>query len=157
MSREVCGECGHQLDPDSECWFCDLERDSQLAPVLPFYPREVRVTSATGAQKGRKPERLSTVDPDVLLMLGEISNYGSEKYDAYNFLKGMEWDLMFDALLRHLLAFWAGEDDDPESGLPHMGHAMWHAHALLAHYLHGIGTDTRPWTVLPDPDAPTAA
>ena len=69
--------------------------------------------------------------------------YGS-KYARYNFLRGYDWSLSFDALCRHLLAFWAGEDIDPESGLPHMAHAGWHCLTLLAFMQRHPELDDRP-------------
>jgi hypothetical protein len=45
--------------------------------------------------------------------------------------------------MRHRLAFWNGEDYDPESGLPHLAHAAWHDLAELAFFLKGLGTDDR--------------
>jgi len=35
--------------------------------------------------------------------------------------------------MRHLSAIQAGEENDPESGLPHMGHAMCNM-IMLSHY-----------------------
>lgn len=104
---------------------------------------EVRVVSATGGEKGRKSAELGTIDPLALLVLAEVSGFGAQKYAAFNYLKGYDWDLSYNALTRHLLAFWNGEDLDPESGLPHITHAAWHALALTSFYKRGLGTDTR--------------
>jgi hypothetical protein len=75
--------------------------------------------------------------------MGLVAGMGEEKYDRFNFLKGYKWSLSIDALFRHLLAFLRGEDNDEESGLPHLAHAAWHAHALTGFQQRGIGTDDR--------------
>lgn len=85
----------------------------------------------TGGQKGRKKSRLASVPPEAMLILGEVYGYGGEKYEPHNYRKGYAWSLSIDALWRHFLAFQAGEDNDPESGLPHMAHVAWHALALV--------------------------
>lgn len=103
-----------------------------------------RITSETGGQKDKKRAQLGALDPKALLTLAEVAGFGAEKYDRYNMLKGYDWSLCFDAMQRHLLAFWAGEDVDPESGLPHVAHAAWHALTLLAFQQRGVGTDDRP-------------
>ena len=53
-----------------------------------------------------------------------VFDYGRKKYAAWNWAKGMQWMVVFACLLRHLYAWARGEDNDPESGLPHLGHAM---------------------------------
>ena len=53
-----------------------------------------------------------------------VFDYGRKKYAAWNWAKGMQWMVPFGCLLRHLYAWARGEDNDPESGLPHLGHAM---------------------------------
>lgn len=104
---------------------------------------EVRITSATGGEKGKKRAQLGSIDPQALLTLAEVAGFGGEKYERYNMLKGYDWSLSYDALQRHLLAFWSGEELDAESGLPHLGHAAWHCLTLLAFQQRGLGTDDR--------------
>ena len=53
----------------------------------------------------------------------KVLTEGARKYGARNWEKGMEWSRVYGALQRHLMAFWEGEDTDPESGLPHLAHA----------------------------------
>lgn len=50
--------------------------------------------------------------------------YGKEKYAAWNWAKGMAWSVPFASLMRHMAAWQMGENNDPESGLPHLAHAM---------------------------------
>jgi hypothetical protein len=106
---------------------------------------EVRVKNpVTGAEKGRKVAQLGAVDPSSIMEIAKVAGYGTEKYDRYNFLKGYDWSLSFDALCRHIFAFWSGEDIDPESGFPHMAHAGWHCLALLAFMRRHPEMDDRP-------------
>lgn len=104
---------------------------------------EVRVTSETGGQKGRKPQRMDLLPPEALLALSEVYGMGADKYDDHNYLKGYDWSLSFGALLRHIMAAEKGEWLDDESGLPHVMHAAWHCFALFLFEKHGIGTDDR--------------
>lgn len=104
---------------------------------------EIRVTSETGGEKGQKLAQLGSLDPATLLTLAEVSGFGAQKYEKHNFLKGYDWSLSFDAAQRHLLQFWAGEENDSESGLPHVAHAAWHCLAMLAFLQRGLGTDDR--------------
>lgn len=105
---------------------------------------EVRNTSATGGEKGRKLAQLGAIDPLALLELAKVAGHGSEKYDRYNYLRGYDWADSFDAAQRHLLAYWSGEDRDPESGQLHAAHAAWHCLAQVSFILREIGTDNRP-------------
>ena len=50
--------------------------------------------------------------------------YGANKYAAWNWAKGMPWSVPYECLLRHLAAWYRGEDTDPESGESHLGHIM---------------------------------
>lgn len=101
------------------------------------------VTSATGGSKGRKPLEVGAVDPLARAELGRVAAFGSRKYARGNYLLGYDWSLCVDALHRHMLAFEAGEDRDPESGLLHPAHAAWHGLALCSFVLREVGFDDR--------------
>jgi hypothetical protein len=53
-----------------------------------------------------------------------VFDYGRRKYADWNWAKGMPWSAPFACLMRHMAAWQRGEELDPESGLPHLGHAM---------------------------------
>lgn len=59
--------------------------------------------------------------------LAKLLGYGAEKYAARNWEQGFAWSRAYNALMRHLIAFWSGEDVDPESGAPHMVAVMCNA------------------------------
>ena len=94
-------------------------------------PDELRVTNPlTGGQKGSKQAQLFDAPPEALLELAKVYGHGAEKYSHHNYRKGYNWSLSYNALFRHLLASINGEDIDPESGLPHMAHSIWHCLTL---------------------------
>lgn len=105
---------------------------------------EMMTTSATGGMKGVKPSRIGSLDPLALLALGEVSGFGADKYEAFNFLRGYDWSKSYDAAQRHLNAHWGGETYDPESGLLHVLHAAWHCLAQASFIIRGVGNDDRP-------------
>jgi hypothetical protein len=110
-----------------------------------LHDSETRVTdAATGGQKGKKLCQVGALDPVALIELGRIAGMGANKYAAFNYLNGYDWSLSFNAMMRHALLFWAGEDTDPESGLNHMAHAAWMALSLVSFSERGLGTDDRP-------------
>lgn len=92
---------------------------------------EVRTTASSGGQKGVKPQNFALVPTYPLGVLAELYNFGASKYDDHNWRKGYEWSKSYSAAMRHLTAFWEGEDLDPESGLPHLASAAFHCFALM--------------------------
>lgn len=113
---------------------------------------EIIVTSETGGQKGKKDVQLHAIPWDALEQLGRVYAFGADKYEDYNFRKGYDWSLTFDAMQRHLWAFWNGEDLDVESGHYHLAHAIWHGFTLLHYLISQKGTDDRPSTSRPGQD-----
>lgn len=73
---------------------------------------EVRTTSSTGGQKGVKAERFDLIPIGPLSELARHYAAGAKKYDDHQWRQGYEWSKSYNALIRHLTAFWAGEDYD---------------------------------------------
>lgn len=63
------------------------------------------------------------LSPDYLYGTVAVLKFGAEKYEPYNWAKGILYSRVFAALQRHLWAFWSGEDIDEETGLHHLLHA----------------------------------
>ena len=54
-----------------------------------------------------------------------VFEYGAKKYATWNWAKGMKWGVPLGCALRHIRDIVEmGEEFDPESGLPHMGHIV---------------------------------
>jgi hypothetical protein len=92
---------------------------------------EIRTTSATGGEKGTKPERHDLIPVGALSQVARHYGVGARKYAAHNWRRGYEWSKSYSALQRHATAFWAGEDIDAETDSPHMAAVAFHALALL--------------------------
>jgi hypothetical protein len=93
-------------------------------------PSEHRVVADTGGEKGAKLERHSLIPTSALRALATHNGVGAKKYEDRNWERGYPWSLSFDALMRHLLAYWGGEDFDEETGSHHLTAVAWHAMAL---------------------------
>lgn len=76
---------------------------------------------------------LHLIPPSLLLAAGRGLKHGALKYAAYNWMRGMNYSEVYAALQRHLLAWLAKEDTDPDSGLSHLDHAVC-CLAFLTHY-----------------------
>lgn len=87
--------------------------------------------------------RLELVPYDALLAMSEVLTFGASKYEDRNWEKGMNYSVAFSSLMRHLIAFWNGEDKDKESGLDHMAHVLCNA-AFLYRFTKMEGLDDRP-------------
>lgn len=68
---------------------------------------------------------MSTIPLQVLGELGIAMLEGSLKYGRSNYrVAGIRASVYFDALMRHALAWWEGQDIDPDSGLSHITKAI---------------------------------
>lgn len=95
--------------------------------------------------------------PEALRAIARVSTCGARKYEAYNYLKGAPASESVGSALRHLLAWWGGENNDPESELHHLAHFAWNAIRLVDEVLsRKPGVDDRPQLVAGNP-SPLAA
>lgn len=69
--------------------------------------------------------------------VADVLTFGTKKYDAHNWRKGLSYSRLYSASRRHLKAFWQGEKLDPESGLPHLAHAIVNELFMLQFELEG--------------------
>ncbi len=126
------GSLGHDAvkpegwEPPDHSWLREVTtEDLRVAVVLRKAKSHVRIVDDDddGADKhddGKLP--LSLIPREALELEAEVFGYGERKYAAWNWTKGMSYRRLIDAAMRHLVAFADGEDDDPESGLGHLGH-----------------------------------
>lgn len=81
--------------------------------------------------------RYDLVPFDALDDVVRVYMMGAEKYQERSWERGIRYSRVFAALLRHLFAWWHGDDRDTESGLPHLAHVAWNALALLTYTKRG--------------------
>lgn len=87
--------------------------------------------------------KLSLIPSEPLMDLARVFMFGAEKYGKGNWRSGFDYSRLYDAVMRHLMAWFEGEDMDPESGLPHLSHATWGLIILRYFQIKGEGTDDR--------------
>ena len=104
---------------------------------------EVRVTSSTGGQKGRKLARFDLLPVGPLTEVARLYGRGAEKYADRNWENGYPWSLSFAAMQRHAWAFWGGESIDPENERHHLASVIFHALALMQFEMSELGDDDR--------------
>ena len=97
-------------------------------------------------QKAKKHDqekpRYSTVPIAALNDVIKSFTYGAQKYDDYNYSKGMNHSRYLNAAMRHINAYWMGEDMD-ESGNTHLANAVASLLMLMDSKITGVGTDDR--------------
>ncbi len=81
--------------------------------------------------------------PEFLDATCGVLQFGAGKYGERNWELGMAWGRPFGALMRHMWAWWRGEDKDPETGLSHLHHAACCIMFLIAYEERQIGEDDR--------------
>lgn len=77
--------------------------------------------------------RYDLLSPSAIEGLVKVLTHGAEKYEDWNWAKGMNYSRVFAAAQRHLWEWQAGRDIDDDSKLNHLYHAMC-CLMFLAHY-----------------------
>ena len=90
---------------------------------MPYISASPIESSEAGRKDDQHKPRVGLVPTTPLLDVAAVLTYGARKYDEHNWRRGIKYSRLYDAALRHLLAFIDGEDTDQESGLPHLAHA----------------------------------
>lgn len=94
---------------------------------------------------GCKKVPMSTVSAPVLMEMGLAMLEGDRKYGRHNYrVIGVKASIYYDAAMRHLMAWWEGEDIDPDSGLSHITKALSCLAVLRDSMINEKFTDDRP-------------
>lgn len=80
---------------------------------------------------------------EAMTGVAQVLDFGRQKYAPHNWRKGFLWSRLTAAALRHLFSWLSGEDNDPESGMSHIDHALCCLMFLTAHIKSGLGKDDR--------------
>lgn len=88
--------------------------------------------------------RYELLPPELLEETARVLTFGAAKYADRNWELGMAWSRPFGALMRHIWAWWGGEDKDPETGYSHLAHVCCCVAFLVAYERRDIGVDDRP-------------
>jgi len=108
-------------------------------PLIP--PQEV--SSGEGVKKDAGKDPWHLVPWDAVRAIVKVLQFGANKYAPRNWEKGMAWSRPYDALMRHMTAWWEGEHKDAETGFSHLWHAGCCILFLIAFEIRGIGKDDR--------------
>jgi len=88
---------------------------------------------------------LSTVSAPVIAEVGLAMMEGARKYGRHNYRDvGVRASVYYDATLRHMMAWWEGQDIDPDSGLSHVTKAIASLVVLRDSMMNRKLTDDRP-------------
>lgn len=113
---DKCEHCGQEFEGYHMCFPKDKVHE-KAAKVL----KDTNPKDAVGTAK----VSMSCVPAPVLLELANAMLEGARKYGRHNYrIAGVRASIYYDAAMRHLMAFWEGEDIDPESGVNHIVKAI---------------------------------
>lgn len=130
--------------PDRGFEFCECP-EKQTATAAPA-PAEAgsKPTNPKDAIGVRKAP-LSCVPMNVVAEMGLGMLEGAAKYGRHNYRGvGVRASVYFDATMRHLIAWWEGEDIDPDTGVNHIAKALASLAVLRDSQMQGKCTDDRP-------------
>lgn len=106
--------------------------------------KETNPKDAVGVAKAP----MSTVPTQVIAELGIAMMEGARKYGRSNYrIAGCRSSVYYDAAMRHLMAWWEGQDIDPDSGLSHVSKAIASLAVLRDCQINGNAVDDRPPSV----------
>lgn len=116
-SKPVTACCEHGVSRSIACSKCDdrwvAEGDAGSKPTNP--------KDAVGVLKFP----MSYVPCPVLAELGIAMLEGGHKYGRHNYRAvGVRASIYYDAVMRHMMTWWEGEDIDPDSGASHITKAI---------------------------------
>lgn len=88
---------------------------------------------------------MSTVPGPVMMEVGLAMLEGARKYGRHNYRAyGARGSVYYDAAMRHILAWWEGQDIDPDSGLSHISKCIATLVVMRDTMINGKLVDDRP-------------
>jgi hypothetical protein len=138
--------CGCRGDVHDQ--YCPMRFDERPDSGSPGFDSRVKASNPKDAI-GSEKVPFSTVPQPVVAEIGLGMLEGAVKYRRHNYrVVGVRSSVYFDAAMRHLTAWWEGQDVDPDSGLSHITKALSTLTVLRDAMLNDKLSDDRPPPVL---------
>jgi hypothetical protein len=149
----------HQYEGANEMIFAHMPKYTTMLPYESERQKSIfeeyinQKTLADRHNDGKSKLSLVLDAPKALEGLTRVLMQGERKYSRTNWSKGLPHTSVVDSLMRHLSAYMAGEDNDSESGCPHVDHVLANAlflaeltktHPSLDDRIHRRGGDRSP-------------
>lgn len=126
---------GEYVSRERDIW---LDKPKEAMNEVKPVDSNVKTAAAIGKPK------LSDVPPVGLLALGAAMSDGAHKYGRFNWRSTeVTASVFYDAMMRHLLGWWSGEDHAEDSEVHHLGHLMAGAAIILDARMNGVFKDDR--------------
>jgi hypothetical protein len=91
--------------------------------IEPTYDFSLNEKSGQAMKFDQDKLPLHLLSTEAMNQTAAVLAFGAKKYAEHNWRAGFAWSRPLSAAMRHITAFNAGEDKDPESGLSHLAHA----------------------------------
>lgn len=119
--QTVFGTVGSKPIPDN----VQIPPETIAAIVKQFgeFPQPQDRLPATAIKHDQDKLPLHLLSTEAMNQTAAVLAFGAQKYAEHNWRNGFTWSRPLSAAMRHITAFNAGEDRDPESGLSHLAHA----------------------------------
>lgn len=85
---------------------------------------KMNAENAPGKKFDQGKPRMDLISHYSMIELAKVLSFGAEKYDSWNWSKGIVYSRVTAAVYRHMGAWNNREDKDPESNLSHLAHAL---------------------------------
>jgi hypothetical protein len=99
---------------------------------------EIYTKHHEGVKNDNGKLRVDLIPPEALESLGAVLRHGATKYEDRNWEKGIQYNRIYAALLRHLITWAKGEKIDAESGFNHLDHAFCNLMFLVTYERRGM-------------------
>jgi len=102
------------------------------------------VINVTASKDDNDKLRYDLIPALGLHELAWVLTMGARKYGDRNWEKGMSWNRVFAAMMRHAWRWWRGESIDTHDGQHHLASVAWCAMALIEYEKTHPELDNRP-------------
>ena len=142
-------------DDSKECDDCHMERANLSAQMRGFkdiheedqqwadYKKDMDNNEDRAVKHDEGKPDFTQISWELLEAHGRVREFGAKKYSRNNWKKGFKITRSLAAALRHIFKFLGGEDNDTESGLNHLGHAVCCLEHALYDFIHHPENDDR--------------
>jgi hypothetical protein len=141
---ETCPGSGLSVNEEWRFESVGLKTATYCLPVAPRGGVNEKLTNPKDIVGVRKAP-MSTVPANVLAEIGVAMLEGSVKYGRHNYrVAGVRASVYYDAVMRHLMSWWEGEDIDSDSNMNHITKALSCLVVLRDAQMQKMYTDDRP-------------